>query len=562
MHGDWWRSLRRLWLAAGILGAVAGLAGAQGPAGRGPAQVSDVSPFADCTLDEGPTNTGDIFPDAFPNSEVEPWVDVNPRDRRHLVGTWQQDRWDNGGARGLLAGVSRDGGTSWKKVVIPGLTFCSGGEFPRASDPWLSFSPDGTVHHISLALDVFTPFPPDGFGPNALLVSRSSNGGLDWSQPTEIIRDLGPLFLNDKETITADPHDARFVYAVWDRIEQSRCVVFREIGCDFVFKGPAWFARTTDGGDTWEVARPIYDPGRNNQTLGNEIVVTPEGTLINAFNGIHNIPADGLDFGFNVAVLRSTDRGATWSRPIRVDRLLSRALLDPAGGVRDPDTNRPIRTGDILPQAAVDRRGRIYLVWQDAAFSRFQHDDVALSMSSDDGISWTVPVQVNRTPERPGHLGAAFTPAIKVARDGTIGIFYYDLRHHRAGGRALATDAWLARYRVDRRGALRFLGETRLTPVSFDLRRAPVARGLFLGDYVGLGVRGDTFTPFFTVTTDDDPGNVVAISVRSKGDRDVHRLVTADPAAAGARAALARELALGRAILGPAVLGPFFTSQR
>jgi hypothetical protein len=47
--------------------------------------------------------------------------------------------------------------------------------------------------------------------------------------------------------------------------------------------------------------------------------------------------------------------------------------------------------------------------------------------------------------------------------------------HDQKGGPALATDVWLARYRLQEGGA--------------------GARGLFVGDYVGLAVAGDTFTP-------------------------------------------------------------------
>jgi hypothetical protein len=42
--------------------------------------------------------------------------------------------------------------------------------------------------------------------------------------------------------------------------------------------GATWFSRTTDGGQTWEPARPIFDPGGNSQTIGNQIVVLPDGT--------------------------------------------------------------------------------------------------------------------------------------------------------------------------------------------------------------------------------------------------------------------------------------------
>ena len=46
-----------------------------------------------------------------------------------------------------------------------------------------------------------------------------------------------------------------------------------------------------------------------------------------------------------------------------------------------------------------------------------------------------------------------------------------------------------------------------MTAASFNSRLAPVARGFFLGDYVGLDNIGNTFTPFFTQTTATDPAN-------------------------------------------------------
>ena len=80
-------------------------------------------------------------------------------------------------------------------------------------------------------------------------------------------------FFNDKNSITADPTDARYVYAVWDRLALAG-------------GGPAMMARTTDGGVTWEAATVIYDPGVRSQTIGNQIVVLPNGTLVNVFTQI------------------------------------------------------------------------------------------------------------------------------------------------------------------------------------------------------------------------------------------------------------------------------------
>jgi hypothetical protein len=161
-----------------------------------------------------------------PDSEVEPIVAVNPLNSLNIVGGWQQDRWSNGGSRGLVAGVSVNGGTSWTQVVIPKITLCSGGtaandgDFKRATDPWVTFSPNGHVYFFSLSLDIEAPPGfPGGFGKNALFVSKSTNGGMTWGDPIKIAEDTNPRFLNDKNTITADPANSNFVYAVWDRLK-------------------------------------------------------------------------------------------------------------------------------------------------------------------------------------------------------------------------------------------------------------------------------------------------------------------------------------------------------
>jgi hypothetical protein len=134
--------------------------------------LSTTSPFATCTDDHVAQQLGVNYP----HSAVEPWVDINPTNPFNVVATWQQDRWSNGGARGLVAGVSMDRGVSWIQVVIPRITACSGNsDFLRASDPWLSFARNGDLYHVSLSITV----RPDGLtAPTALLVNKSVNGGL------------------------------------------------------------------------------------------------------------------------------------------------------------------------------------------------------------------------------------------------------------------------------------------------------------------------------------------------------------------------------------------------
>ncbi|HZD58541.1 MAG TPA: sialidase family protein, partial [Anaerolineales bacterium] len=212
------------------------------------------SPFTGCTADSGQVGT------FSPDTEVEPWMEVNPADPDNIVASWQQDRWNNGGSRGLVAGVSTDGGANWTQVTVPDVSTCSGHPFyNRASDPWHSFSTDGSLYLMSLSTS--TGITSAGFPDSAMLVSKSEDGGLSWGDPIALIADNGPNILNDKNSITADPNDSDFAYAVWDRlvIGAEAAPPVQVFGHAIGYHGPTWFARTTNGGDSWEPARKIYD---------------------------------------------------------------------------------------------------------------------------------------------------------------------------------------------------------------------------------------------------------------------------------------------------------------
>src|SRR5436190_13154657 len=80
--------------------------------------VSGPSPFANCTIG-GPGTV-------YVNAEVEPWVAVNPSNPNNIVAVFQQDRWSNGGAHGLVTATSQDGGQTWSQTFAH-FSSCSGG---------------------------------------------------------------------------------------------------------------------------------------------------------------------------------------------------------------------------------------------------------------------------------------------------------------------------------------------------------------------------------------------------------------------------------------------------
>jgi hypothetical protein len=503
------RMLGALLFAGVVLFALTGVAQA-GPYTIGtPSLATGPSPFSPGC---GGPGEGVSTSFNFPDTEVEPWVAVDPTDptAQHIVAFWQQDRWSDGGAHGLVAGVTDDGGATWT-TSIPEFSRCAGagpgdpGYFERSSDPWLSFSPNGNLYAIAIATDFST-------ARNAVLVSRSTDGGDSWEEPITLRFDrsrsdvpLGTNF-NDKETITADPNDSSFAYAVWDRLvfPSSRASAAAQEHNKFAFRGPTWFARTTNGGASWERARPIFDPGEQNQTISNQIVVLPNGDLVDGFTLIRSHRKPSLR-GNHVAVIRSRDHGETWSKPTIVARLGTVGISDP-----EPVNCRPfipgnppctlVRTGDIVPDFAVDdsggpNDGNVYAVWQENHSSPFGDDAIMLSRSTDGGTSWSAPVQVNDTPS--GYNAQAFTAAVDVRDDGDVAVTYYDMRDDVAGDSALDTDYWIAH---SHDAGATWSGSQQLTG-PFDMRSAPYARGYFVGDYEGLdnaaGATGPLFRPFW-----------------------------------------------------------------
>jgi hypothetical protein len=443
----------------------------------------------------------------YPNSEVEPWLAVSPTNPNDVAGFWQQDRWSDGGAHGLVAAVSHNGGATFA-YSWPHFSICAGGtpanrgDFGRSSDPWVSWAPNGDLWSISISVDRTTTR-------NAVLASRMQHGTSTWSEPFVLRFDtsragipLGNNF-NDKESLTADPTDAsgNLVYAVWDRIvspnSNAPATAFEHARS---FHGPTWFARTTTGAaatPTWEPARPIYDPRARNQTISNQIVVPPSGTLVDGFMLLTT------NHGASIAAIRSTDKGVTWSKhAIIVAPVRAIGETDP-----EPINCRPFITGNppctivrsdgVIVDLAVDyssaHRGRIYVTWQDHADNPFGDDLILLSHSDDDGLTWSAPTKVNQTPAGT-FTDQAFEPAVHVNSAGVVAVSYYDFRNDVPGDRRLTTDHWI----VHSHDGGATWSESHLAG-PFDMHQTPYARGYFVGDYQGLDSQGTVFRPLFTL---------------------------------------------------------------
>ncbi|HXM59054.1 MAG TPA: hypothetical protein VOB72_26880 [Candidatus Dormibacteraeota bacterium] len=376
----------------------------------------------------------------------EPSLAVDPRDPRHLVAAWQQDRRPNGAAYGAAVAVSRDGGATWRETMLPRLTRCAGGgPYELVSDTWTSIGPDGAAYVGALTIS-----PRGGRFDSSIVVSASRDGGTAWGAPVVAGTAAAGEAVLDKPSILADPRKPGRVLAVWAR--------FRLTGAS----DQVALASSEDHGATWSAPATIYDAGSEAQF--NTLLAAQDGALLEVFS-----EGRPLDAGrpARVAAMRSTDGGATWSAPVTVASFTATQAVDPEGGGK-------IRAFGEAVSAAAAPGGHVYVAW----FEDHAGDTsaVRVSGSADGGRTWDPPAAVVQEPAQP------FLPALAVAGDGTVAVTWYDLRHA-AAGPGLGTEVWTA---VSRDHGLTWR-ELRLDR-PFDLRLAPAAtgEGLFIGDYEGL----------------------------------------------------------------------------
>ena len=439
-------------------------------------------------------------------SDVEPHIAVNPRDPKKAVFCYQYSRVSNSGALEIGIGYTNDGGKTIRNSLVPFQT-CIGGIIQRSSDPWLSYSKCGS--RVFLNVLVFNIIPVPGteiqYG---VVTSYSDNNGKTWSRPIYLITSPDTLTsppglpYDDKNTITADPNDERYVYSVWTRYPR------------FIFDFPHnhadnWFALSNNKGRTWFPAVLIYDGTKDlfdsglsngvseyNWTFNNEIVVLPEdcddkdksedkckrgdrrktGELLDFFVRTYakagtttEFETDSFPFQFtanDIALIRSKDHGFSWTREAIVvtpfsinDQVFTggytystQLVIDAMGNVVQPNignitggTGTRMRTGDNAPSYAVNpHNGNLYVAFQDSRAQSNLLPQIFLTASRDGGYKWSAPVLVSQTPLCSPNP-QAFTPTVAVDDKGNVGILYSDFRNDcRRSPDFTLSDTWLA----------------------------------------------------------------------------------------------------------------------
>ena len=371
--------------------------------------------------------------------------------------------------------------------MIPGISKCSGGNYDRASDPWVSFAPNGDLYSLSLSFDAFDNH-------NAIIVNKSTNGGESWGPALEVTADDTDGL--DKQSITADPYNANLVYAVWDRFLSPPGINANDQGKINArsYVQQAWFSRTTNGGASWEPAARPLQPGhargddRKHRRRPAERDARPPRR-----DGHHRRPQDAAS-----RPARSRSSARRTRRHVGQESDGHRQIDPTFPGPVDPDNGHGIRGGE-LPDFAVDpHNGNVYAAWDDDSLNGI--DSIFFSQSTNGGANWSAADQDQPdADEHPAGNQQAFTATVRGGERHGRGDVLRPARNTSAPG--LPTDYWLVRCSANCASAASWGNEAHVGG-PFDLEQAAYARGYFVGDYEGMTTSGNVFQPFFGMAVD------------------------------------------------------------
>src|SRR3954452_14891978 len=327
-------------------------------------------------------------PDKYTNSTSQHRTHVEPDTFAFgstEVAAYQSGRFFDGGASGTGFATTTNSGSTWTSGFLPGTTVFDtpAGPYNRATDPSVAYD---SVHNVWFVSTLGLVQKGKKLNGRAVLVSRSTNGGLTWGNPVAVATAArGQDF--DKNWIT------------WDNGPSSafkgHCyVTFDDFGHGDLLK----FSTSTNGGTSWG---PPLNTADRAHGLGGQPVVQPSGTVV--------VPASNAS---ETAVIstRSTNGGGSWE----ASTLISQVVDHPVAA--------NIRSGP-LPSAEIDGSGKVYVVWQDCRFEAgCAANDIVLSTSAT-GAAWSAPTGV---PADGANSNAdQFIPGLGVDATGHLALAYY-----------------------------------------------------------------------------------------------------------------------------------------
>ncbi|MDO8545308.1 MAG: hypothetical protein Q7S40_33115 [Opitutaceae bacterium] len=419
-------------------------------------------------------------PDSLPatqRGQAEPHLYRSATNPDLLLATFQEGRFTDadGGAFNNGYAVSRDGGLTWTRALVPSLTPVTGGSYFRATDPVAAIGPQGDFYLNGLAaLD-------PSFDTSALVLQRSTDQGVSWTPPTVIFQSPNATVFADKNWFVVNDlpgtvNPGRLV-ATWTNFTST---------ANGVATGNNIIASVSDDrGLTWSPSAEVTPFGSRNQ--GSLPFFLPDGSVgvvyINFLN-TSNVTQ------FSISYKRSLDGGLTFpTTPTTFAGFVP--------GWDDPE----LRDAIFLPSATAARQTGDIFVTYTAVLGGSPR--IMFMKSSDLGLTWTAPMAVS---DQPAGMSVV-NPAVATSADGrTVVIVFMDKRHA-PDGRGFVDHS--AAWSFD--GGATWQSNVRLSEMSSDLRFGPqTPRGVMLGDYLAVAASFTADQPWAAIwcetrTGDSDP---------------------------------------------------------
>lgn len=431
-------------------------------------------PFEGGTLDlrVGPNIRLGDDPAALPpatRAQAEPHIIRSPVDPDYLVATFQEGRFTNGGAVTCGYSVSRDGGLTWTRALIPGLATGQGGPYNRATDPVAGLTRGGVVvlNNLVSITGVFVQ--------SAITVTRSIDGGATFTPPVEVYR--GPAdgsIIPDKNWMAINTNASGLAAG---RI----LVTWTNFGPNAPDPSPIVRSYSDDGGNTWTPLAAIHSVATFAQ--GSLPVFLPDGRAAIVYWNFGQAGLNGTDQ--RIECVTSADGGVTYAAPVRA------ANVQLYG---EPN----IRTGAFLPSAATDRStNSVYVTYVSRGTGVPR---VMFVKSTDAGATWGTPQVISDNPPGTG----LFNPAINVSPDGQkVAVVFHDRRLN--PGSTTLFDTFVTQS-FD--GGATWQPNLRVSSVTADASLAPLTgSGFMVGDYLGIAEPIGTNVPAVPVWIDTRTGN-------------------------------------------------------